>query len=118
MNEYIKKYKNEIIKRTQELINIPSFYSEPNNKNPFGKSVNEALEYIESLKEKNDFWYLYLKGIALYELYDISFLNYELKEEALYYLNKAKNNIEKENKYYKRIEKITTDVTEYGIWYK
>ena len=76
---------------------------------------HEALEYIEHIKVKNDFWYLYLKGIALYELYDISFLDYKLKEEALYYLTKAKCTIEKENKYYKRIEEIITDITEYGI---
>ena len=55
MNEYIKKYKNEIIKRTQELINIPSFYNEPNNKMPFGKSVNEALEYMLNLGESLGF---------------------------------------------------------------
>lgn len=119
-----KYYKNVCKHKINNNINInlivntlrlSDIYKYENDFHVTENLCNEALEYIESLKEKNDFWYLYLKGIALYELYDISFLNYKLKEEGLYYLNKAKENIEKENKYYKRIEEIITDITEYGI---
>ncbi|MCZ9850895.1 tetratricopeptide repeat protein [Brachyspira hyodysenteriae] len=119
-----KYYKNVCKHKINNNINInlivntlrlSDIYKYENDFHVTENLCNEALEYIEYLKEKNDFWYLYLKGIALYELYDISFLNYKLKEEALYYLNKAKENIEKENKYYKRIEEIITDITEYGI---
>ena len=119
-----KYYKNVCKHKINNNINInlivntlrlSDIYKYENDFHLTEKLCNEALEYIEHIKEKNDFWYLYLKGIALYELYDISFLNYELKEEVLYYLNKAKENIEKENKYYKRIEEIITDIKEYGI---
>lgn len=52
MNDFIKMHKNEIIKNTQELINIPSFYNESNNKDmPFGESVNNALKYMLNLGE-------------------------------------------------------------------
>lgn len=52
-DEYINKFKNEIILKTQELIQIPSVFSESENPlYPFGKNINDALEYI--LKLGND----------------------------------------------------------------
>ncbi len=50
INKYIKEHKNEIIQKTQELIQIPSVISKSNNaKKPFGEQVNNALEYILEL---------------------------------------------------------------------
>ena len=51
--EYIEKSKNEIIKETCNLINIPSISEETNNPDmPFGKSAKEALEYALNLGKK------------------------------------------------------------------
>ncbi|ASJ20825.1 hypothetical protein BHAMNSH16_03850 [Brachyspira hampsonii] len=120
----VKYYKNVCENKINNNINInliintlrlSDIYKYENDFHIAGNLCNEALEYIECLKEKNDFWYFYLKGIAVYELYDISFWDYKLKEEALYYLNKAKDNIEKESKYYQRIEEIIMGIIEYGI---
>lgn len=56
LNKYIDNHKDEIIKRTQELIQIPSVNSYSNVKSkPFGESVNKALEYILNLGEKLGF---------------------------------------------------------------
>ncbi|WP_300367018.1 hypothetical protein [Brachyspira sp.] len=101
------------------LLRLSNIYKNENDFNITLKLCNGALEYIEAIKENdNDFLYCYLKGISLYELYDISFLNYQLKDEALYYLNQALNTSEEKieySKYSKRIKKIMTDITEYGI---
>ena len=47
---YIKNTKNEMIQKLQELIQIPSVYSESKNPlMPFGENSNRALEYILDL---------------------------------------------------------------------
>lgn len=101
------------------ILRLSDIYKNENDFNNTSRLCNDALEHIESVKENdNDFWYCYLKGIALYELYDVSFLDYKLKDEALYYLNKALNTSEEKieySKYSKRIKKIITDITEYGL---
>lgn len=65
--EYIEKSKNEIIKETCNLINIPSISEETNNPDmPFGKSAKEALEYALSLGEKLGFRTKNLDGYCGY----------------------------------------------------
>lgn len=50
IDNYIKSYKDEIIKKTQELIQIPSVICPSNNSHhPFGESINNALEYMLNL---------------------------------------------------------------------
>ncbi len=50
LDKYIESYKEEIIKKTQELIQIPSVLSVSKNPtHPFGDSVNDALEYMLNL---------------------------------------------------------------------
>ena len=52
----IETMKNEIIKRTQELIQIPSVKSAPAEPGmPFGKPINQALEYMLALGESLGF---------------------------------------------------------------
>lgn len=50
LDKYIENLKEEIINKTQELIQIPSVYSDSNNPNmPFGENANKALEYFLNL---------------------------------------------------------------------
>ncbi len=50
LDKYIEIQKNEIIKRTQELIQIPSVFAcSKNPDRPFGNSINNALEYMLNL---------------------------------------------------------------------
>ncbi len=50
LNNYIDNLKDEIIKKTQELIQIPSVDSIcVNQMHPFGENANKALEYILEL---------------------------------------------------------------------
>lgn len=49
IDKYINNNKKEIIKKTQELIQIPSVISSNNSKYPFGKPINDALEYTLNL---------------------------------------------------------------------
>jgi succinyl-diaminopimelate desuccinylase len=50
INKYIEKHKDEIIKKTQQLIQIPSVISKSNNpQHPFGEHINAALEYMLEL---------------------------------------------------------------------
>ena len=50
LDKYIENLKEEIINKTQELIQIPSVYSNSNNPNmPFGENANKALEYFLNL---------------------------------------------------------------------
>ena len=50
LDEYIENRKDEIIKKTQELIHIPSILKKEENKiYPFGKPINDALEYMLNL---------------------------------------------------------------------
>ncbi len=50
LDKYVENYKDEIIKKTQELIQIPSIVSTSNNPHhPFGEPINHALEYMLKL---------------------------------------------------------------------
>ena len=50
INKYLENNKNEIIKKAQELIQIPSVITKSQNSNyPFGKPINDALEYMLEL---------------------------------------------------------------------
>ena len=65
--EYIEKSKNEIIKETCNLINIPSISEETNNPDmPFGKYAKEALEYTLNLGKKLGFRTKNLDGYCGY----------------------------------------------------
>lgn len=56
LEEYIEKNKQEIITKTQELIQIPSVYEKSDNPyEPFGKNANKALEYMLSLGKQLGF---------------------------------------------------------------
>lgn len=56
IKQYIEEHKKEIIQKTQELIQIPSVISHSDNPlHPFGKSVNDALEYTLKLGESLGF---------------------------------------------------------------
>ncbi len=50
IEKYIENRKNEIIQKTQELIQIPSVIANSKNpSHPFGDSINDALEYMLKL---------------------------------------------------------------------
>ena len=50
VENYIDTLKDEIIEKTQNLIQIPSVYSKSSNPaKPFGENVNKALEYMLNL---------------------------------------------------------------------
>ena len=49
INKYIDNCKKDIISKTQELIQIPSVISNDNSNYPFGKPINDALEYMLEL---------------------------------------------------------------------
>lgn len=50
LDNIIENFKNDIINSTQELIRIPSVYEKSNDeKIPFGKNINSALEYMLNL---------------------------------------------------------------------
>ena len=50
VENYIDTLKDEIIEKTQKLIQIPSVYSKSSNSaKPFGENVNKALEYMLNL---------------------------------------------------------------------
>lgn len=50
INQYIENKKNEIIQKTQELIQIPSVLSKSTIPvHPFGKPINDALIYMLNL---------------------------------------------------------------------
>lgn len=55
--EYVLAHKEEIIEHTKELLRIPSILEEFDEKNqhPFGEEINDALEYMLSLAEKDGF---------------------------------------------------------------
>ena len=56
LDNYIENLKDEIIEMTQKLIQIPSVYSNINfHSMPFGKNVNDALEYTLDLGKKLGF---------------------------------------------------------------
>lgn len=50
LDKFIENSKGEIVKKVQELIQIPSVYEDSNDPNkPFGENANKALEYILEL---------------------------------------------------------------------
>ena len=49
INKYIDNFKKDIIQKTQELIKIPSVISKNDSVYPFGKPINDALEYMLEL---------------------------------------------------------------------
>ena len=56
LDDTIESLKKDIINSTQELIRIPSIYdSSDNEKFPFGKNVNKALEYMLNLGKQLGF---------------------------------------------------------------
>ncbi len=56
LDNIVDNLKDDIIKATQELIRIPSVYSKSDDeKMPFGKNVNSALEYMLDLGKKLGF---------------------------------------------------------------
>lgn len=55
-DKYIENLKDEIIKETQKLIQIPSVLSKSNNpSHPFGENINKALEYTLDLGKRLGF---------------------------------------------------------------
>lgn len=56
MDNFLNKYKNEMIKNLMQLINIKSVYKKSNDKNkPFGNDINNALIYALELGKKLGF---------------------------------------------------------------
>lgn len=56
IEDFIKENKDDIIKNVQELIQIPSVYTECDNpRYPFGEAVNNALEYTLNLGKSMGF---------------------------------------------------------------
>lgn len=56
IDTYIKNHKNEIIQKTQELIQIPSVISSSNNpQHPFGETIHNALTYMLKLGQSLGF---------------------------------------------------------------
>lgn len=56
LDEYINNLKDDIVKETCNLINIPSVSEETSNPDmPFGKNANDVLEYALNLGKKLGF---------------------------------------------------------------
>lgn len=67
IENFLKENRENIIKNTQELIQIPSVYSKINNeKYPFGENINKALEYMLKLGESLGFKTKNLDGYCGY----------------------------------------------------
>ena len=67
IDTYINNHKNEIIEKTQKLIQIPSVISQSNNPlRPFGDSINNALEYTLNLGKNLGFRTKNLDGYCGY----------------------------------------------------
>ncbi len=67
LENYIENLKDEIIKSTQKLIQIPSVYSVSSDPSmPFGKNVNKALEYVLNLGKQLGFRTKNLDGYCGY----------------------------------------------------
>ena len=66
-NSFFTDYEKDIIRKTQDLIRIPSIYEKSSNyKMPFGKNINEALEYILHLADSLGFRTKNLDGYCGY----------------------------------------------------
>lgn len=68
-NEYIRNRKNEIIESVLGCVKINSVETEPEEGKPFGKGVNDALEYALSLAERMGFKTANIDGYAGYAEY-------------------------------------------------
>lgn len=67
INQYIEEHKQEIIQKTQELIQIPSIISSSSNPlHPFGEKINSALEYMLNLGKSLGFRTKNLDGFCGY----------------------------------------------------
>ena len=67
LDNYLENLKEEIIKKTQELIQIPSVYSKSTDPSkPFGENANKALEYILKLGKELGFKTKNLDGYCGY----------------------------------------------------
>jgi len=66
LNKYIDNCKKDIIEKTQKLIQIPSVISNDNSNYPFGKPINDALEYILKLGKSLGFRTKNLDGYCGY----------------------------------------------------
>ena len=56
LEKTIENLKNDIVRSTQELIKIPSVYEKSDDeKIPFGKNINSALEYMLNLGKQLGF---------------------------------------------------------------
>jgi len=65
----VEKYKEEIVRSTQEILRIPSIEGEPRPGMPFGEGVNRALEYVLELSERLGLRTKNLDGYAGYAEY-------------------------------------------------
>lgn len=67
INQFIENHKNEIISKTQELIQIPSIITTSSNPlHPFGTAINNALEYMLALGKSLGFRTKNLDGYCGY----------------------------------------------------
>ncbi len=67
LDNYIDNLKDEIIEKTRSVIQIPSVYSDINTPSiPFGKNVNDALEYVLNLGKNLGFRTKNLDGYCGY----------------------------------------------------
>ena len=66
---YVEQYKEEIIKSTQGLLQIPSIEGTPGPGMPLGEDVNRALEYVLELSQQLGFKTKNLDGYAGYAEY-------------------------------------------------
>ena len=61
-----EKYRDEIVRRTQELIRIPSIEGEPREGMPMGENVGKALDYVLATCRELGFQTKNLEGYAGY----------------------------------------------------
>ena len=55
-NKLVQEHKEDIIKRTIELLSIPSVLDkfDPSSETPFGVEINNALQYMLDLAKEDD----------------------------------------------------------------
>ena len=67
IDKLIERYQNDMIQKTQELIQIPSVFSPYNNTlHPFGKHIHDALTYMLNLGQHLGFQTKNLDGYCGY----------------------------------------------------
>jgi succinyl-diaminopimelate desuccinylase len=52
LDRLIESYKEDMINTVIELVSIPSVEGEPEKDKPFGKDVDDALNYVLDFSEK------------------------------------------------------------------